>query len=308
MSFTVMSGVKLHWQTCRLGLQLLRSSLHLQKYTLQTSSDRPSFPLNSGNEHQDHYKENTNTTVTQLCERTLNDDLELFYKNAKDDNNLSLSFILEYLENDHLFFNSFINQHIGSYPLDKRKKLLENFYKLYTKDLLGASQPLIVNKERKSTSLEKVITDPVLKNSPTTGKNFPFSQYFNVTASVTIKGEDEGDETPDIDTFTDMQIRLQDYKEGSLQPISLKTKPESHIKTEVRTALSTERVVRAIANSDYYTDPSQEEHEFWRNLGTVDRSIPQTSVPCGGCGALFHCHDPSIPGKSRENYFLSCLA
>nr|CAD7426674.1 unnamed protein product [Timema monikensis] len=32
------------------------------------------------------------------------------------------------------------------------------------------------------------------------------------------------------------------------------------------------------------------------NYGTPDRSIPVSSVPCGGCGALLHCQDPGIPG------------
>nr|CAD7409495.1 unnamed protein product [Timema poppensis] len=32
------------------------------------------------------------------------------------------------------------------------------------------------------------------------------------------------------------------------------------------------------------------------NYGTPNRSIPVSSVPCGGCGALLHCQDPGIPG------------
>ena len=30
--------------------------------------------------------------------------------------------------------------------------------------------------------------------------------------------------------------------------------------------------------------------------GTFDPAVPATQVPCGGCGALFHCQDPKLPG------------
>lgn len=30
--------------------------------------------------------------------------------------------------------------------------------------------------------------------------------------------------------------------------------------------------------------------------GTPNRSIPPSNVPCGGCGAVLHCQDSSIPG------------
>lgn len=40
------------------------------------------------------------------------------------------------------------------------------------------------------------------------------------------------------------------------------------------------------------TDAPTEVH----SAGTEDPSVPASNVPCGGCGALLHCQDKSIPG------------
>lgn len=39
-----------------------------------------------------------------------------------------------------------------------------------------------------------------------------------------------------------------------------------------------------------------ESSDWFQDYGTPDISIPPTNIPCGGCGALLHCHDAAIPG------------
>ncbi|XP_033338629.2 nitric oxide-associated protein 1 isoform X2 [Megalopta genalis] len=43
--------------------------------------------------------------------------------------------------------------------------------------------------------------------------------------------------------------------------------------------------------------------EAFRSYGTPDPSSAVSSVPCGGCGALLHCKDPSIPGYLPSELF-----
>ncbi|KAK7793917.1 hypothetical protein R5R35_011850 [Gryllus longicercus] len=42
------------------------------------------------------------------------------------------------------------------------------------------------------------------------------------------------------------------------------------------------------------------------NYGTPDRSIPISSVPCGGCGAYLQCQDTGIPGYLPSEFIKHC--
>lgn len=51
-------------------------------------------------------------------------------------------------------------------------------------------------------------------------------------------------------------------------------------------------------NYEYYDDTQLDtsDDEWSKRYGTPDPSVGITQVPCGGCGALLHCSEPSIPG------------
>lgn len=46
--------------------------------------------------------------------------------------------------------------------------------------------------------------------------------------------------------------------------------------------------------------------QFWRrSYGSANPTIPPSTTPCGGCGAIMHCTDPSIPGYLPSEKFVS---
>jgi nitric oxide-associated protein 1 len=45
------------------------------------------------------------------------------------------------------------------------------------------------------------------------------------------------------------------------------------------------------------------DEEFESTYGTPDLTVPVSDVPCGGCGALLHCKDTSIPGYVPSELF-----
>ncbi|XP_063217346.1 nitric oxide-associated protein 1 [Bacillus rossius redtenbacheri] len=59
-----------------------------------------------------------------------------------------------------------------------------------------------------------------------------------------------------------------------------------------------------MADYEQFDESSLSDVEHWRsNYGTPDRSVPVSTVPCGGCGALLHCQDPGIPGYLPSELF-----
>lgn len=42
------------------------------------------------------------------------------------------------------------------------------------------------------------------------------------------------------------------------------------------------------------------------DYGTPNPNVPVSQVPCGGCGALLHCQNPSIPGYLPSEIFKTC--
>uniref|UniRef100_A0A0K8T9Y4 G domain-containing protein n=1 Tax=Lygus hesperus TaxID=30085 RepID=A0A0K8T9Y4_LYGHE len=46
--------------------------------------------------------------------------------------------------------------------------------------------------------------------------------------------------------------------------------------------------------------------EWVLKYGTSNRAIPSSHIPCGGCGALLHCKDTSIPGFIPQELFREC--
>lgn len=55
----------------------------------------------------------------------------------------------------------------------------------------------------------------------------------------------------------------------------------------------------SILQEDY-----EDNHLIWKDqYGTPDPKVRVSNVPCGGCGALLHCSEPSIPGYIPSEIF-----
>ncbi|XP_035912884.1 nitric oxide-associated protein 1 [Anopheles stephensi] len=55
-----------------------------------------------------------------------------------------------------------------------------------------------------------------------------------------------------------------------------------------------------MSDYEYYEEHDEDDRSFY---GTPDPSIPSSNIPCGGCGALLHCIEPSIPGYLPSQLF-----
>lgn len=96
------------------------------------------------------------------------------------------------------------------------------------------------------------------------------------------------------------------------KPLPTNVSQEANIETgELISDFPAEAAGKWMNDYEMYTEESAdacpEEVEIWRrNYGTEDRSVPVSRVPCGGCGALLHCQDHSIPGYLPSEIFKNC--
>ncbi|XP_049541691.1 nitric oxide-associated protein 1 [Anopheles darlingi] len=58
-----------------------------------------------------------------------------------------------------------------------------------------------------------------------------------------------------------------------------------------------------MSDYEYYDEAEQEDDERMSFYGTPDPHMPASHIPCGGCGALLHCIDHSIPGYLPSQLF-----
>ncbi|XP_052863767.1 nitric oxide-associated protein 1 [Anopheles cruzii] len=56
-----------------------------------------------------------------------------------------------------------------------------------------------------------------------------------------------------------------------------------------------------LSDYEYYDEDQQDEEVSF--YGTPDPEEPVSQIPCGGCGALLHCIEPSIPGYLPSQLF-----
>lgn len=84
--------------------------------------------------------------------------------------------------------------------------------------------------------------------------------------------------------------------------INFKETKNEHIHKDLTDLEIKERLKYLKANNwmedyDNYEETSLEEVNNWQiNYGTPDPNSTISNAPCGGCGALLHCKDTSIPG------------
>ncbi|XP_050077001.1 nitric oxide-associated protein 1 [Anopheles maculipalpis] len=55
-----------------------------------------------------------------------------------------------------------------------------------------------------------------------------------------------------------------------------------------------------MSDYEYYDENDEDSRSFY---GTPDTTVPPSAIPCGGCGGLLHCIEPSIPGYLPSQLF-----
>ncbi|XP_058444789.1 nitric oxide-associated protein 1 [Malaya genurostris] len=85
------------------------------------------------------------------------------------------------------------------------------------------------------------------------------------------------------------------------QKLEMKVERAANTNAQSTTAEQAPTTGEWMSDYEYYEeDESEDRRSFY---GTPDPAEPVSSVPCGGCGAMLHCAEPSIPGYLPSQLF-----
>lgn len=87
-------------------------------------------------------------------------------------------------------------------------------------------------------------------------------------------------------------LELEDANTNIILPFSKVTESGSHKKISEDTSRT--ETSSWMHDYEYYDESAEEQSDSI--YGTPNPKIPISKVPCGGCGALLHCAEPSLPG------------
>ncbi|CAB3258979.1 unnamed protein product [Arctia plantaginis] len=229
--------------------------------------------------------------VLRLCRRQLSlqnrcfnqvrtsTDAVSIEKDKKQNNSKDFSALLDKY-NDKIKFNSYLEHEkldLGYYKyyiksLKKRKIALQNEYKEKSLPPLPISLRYYVDEERllKEENAVEYVEEP---------------NEFQLPFSSPTKVDYDKNEPPKLNTNVDSDTSV-DFNRSNIQKwmTNYEHFDDSKIPSDV--------------------DTDDESDTSWsKYYGTADPNSYVSRVPCGGCGALLHCSDPSIPGYLPSEIF-----
>ncbi|XP_063829933.1 nitric oxide-associated protein 1 [Ostrinia nubilalis] len=129
----------------------------------------------------------------------------------------------------------------------------------------------------------------------------PVALQYIVDKEKLLEAESEPIEQPGEEVFqlpfaktTPLELVKDDTESSAAKSESCTSKPVTPENSE----FDKSDVDKWMINYEHYDDTQfkTSDDEWSLRYGTPDPSIGITQVPCGGCGALLHCSEPSIPG------------
>lgn len=220
----------------------------------------------------------------------------------------SLPPFVRYLDDKRICFNSFIYK---TYPhvFEYRKSFQQSLIAVVKQERMKRSLPTAIQ----SRSIVPIMAQDrdVLPRSEETGTlpagSFPLQQtadLANVCTDDTLKKMEEKPsydftKLPDYTVKDDVEARLQAYNEGKIKPFIVNY-PYKEVEEETPSVRFEEPESFANREEDELTSAEGDEEHY----GSADPEVPASGVPCGGCGALLHCRDPSLPGFKPKEVFV----
>lgn len=107
-----------------------------------------------------------------------------------------------------------------------------------------------------------------------------------------IYGENPDDLTRNEEAGDLETSEREDVNTNIILPFSKVTESNSHKKISEDTPKT--ETSSWMHDYEYYDESAEEQSDSM--YGTPNPKIPISKVPCGGCGALLHCAEPSLPG------------
>lgn len=200
-------------------------------------------------------------------------------KDNKQSNSKDFSALL-HKYNDKIKFNSYL----------EREKLDLGYYKYYLKNL--KKRKVLLQKEYKEKSLPPL----------------PISLRYYVDEERLLREENDTDH---VEEPNDFQLPF-----GSATKVEYNnnkpSKPNNNVDLEKSADFDRSNIQKWMTNYEHFDDSQMTSDDdtddelgnSWsKYYGTADPTANVSRVPCGGCGALLHCSDPSIPGYLPSEIF-----
>jgi nitric oxide-associated protein 1 len=110
---------------------------------------------------------------------------------------------------------------------------------------------------------------------------------------------------PSADNKDDEIVQLPFANNTNIEIDTHEQLPESINLSGEKSEFNKSDINKWMANYEYFDDSELDvDLDDWsKKYGTPDPSVGISRVPCGGCGALLHCSEPSIPGYLPSEIF-----
>lgn len=213
--------------------------------------------------------------------------------------------IIKYCQDSQIIYNSYIEKYKFKGSKLFKKKLESQILLKRKENSYKASIPHVVenfnktNLVKQDKNSEKI---DVLQEQDSS-EHFPFTKFeisnledvsYDESDSYKVQSEiGEGFSDKNISVSEDISTRLKVYNEKKLKGeenfLQIKKHPEDDDELKLRfyeDTLLTELTLDHVEIQSYVN-----QH------GTPDPTVPKSSIPCGGCGAILHCQDEGLPGK-----------
>ena len=216
-----------------------------------------------------------------------------------------------FCRDNRIIYNSYIDSNKIRISQISKNKFLRNFEKLEEEKQIKNEEILpvfmkdyinIEEKENLHDHNEKVLDSSNKhlsnENDISSSSSFPYDktekvehQKIEIEEIKLLKEPIIDWNPPEITIKEDIKKRLEMYDSGEL-------------KTQVH--FDTKDVAQKERGFDYLLEHMEREMKVQRLLGkspksstygTPNSEIPESDIPCGGCGAELHCQEPNLPGE-----------
>uniref|UniRef100_A0A2P2I2E8 Nitric oxide-associated protein 1 n=1 Tax=Hirondellea gigas TaxID=1518452 RepID=A0A2P2I2E8_9CRUS len=221
--------------------------------------------------------------------------------------------VVRFIVDRRIIYSSYIEDQKPRVPHRHKKRLFNAYLNVDKKLARQRSMPCFLEKILGSEEKKFIINNEdhteleLYKMDETIEKRFPYALYSEVEKEIMEEekaislalDEPEIDYTnlKEVSVEEDTINRIEQYDKGELKPFNI------HIEQPKKEAFALSGS-QYVDQGDEELDPQKAYDEDQRQFGTADPNVPVSNVPCGGCGALLHCQNPSLPGFKAKEVFL----
>lgn len=211
-------------------------------------------------------------------------------------------------------FSSLKFQRKGSGYSESLKKLIENhrnkiIYNTYVYNIdpiydIKKKSQLMRQQKRESFQFQTVEPLPIsLKYLQKNGKE---NQELEETNKINLDSSNEVTHFPYQDDYSVKIFPTDNIESKEQEHVADIAKREITLRQEHYNNLNQREWMKDYENYDEIDEEVNITQDWKINYGTPDPNAGISNTPCGGCGALLHCKDTSIPGYIPSEIYKNC--